>query len=98
MEVNIMDYIKPELLIVAVVLYVVGMFCKKSPLIKDKFIPLILGGLGILLCGIWVIGNTDMHTGMQIAMGIFSTITQGILMAGLSTYVHQCGKQMGKSE
>ena len=47
---QIMNYVKPELLIVAVVLYFIGMGIKKSEAIPDKYIPAIHGALGILLC------------------------------------------------
>ena len=40
---QITNYIKPELLVVAIVLYLIGVAGKKSELIKDKYIPLILG-------------------------------------------------------
>lgn len=52
---QIMNYVKPELLIVAVVLYFIGMGIKKSEIIPDKYIPAILGALGILICGIYVV-------------------------------------------
>ena len=42
-----MNYVKPELIVVAVVLYFIGMGLKQSQTVKDKYIPLILGGLGI---------------------------------------------------
>ena len=51
---QIMNYVKPELLVLAVVLYFVGVGMKKTETIADKYIPVSLGGLGILLCGIWV--------------------------------------------
>lgn len=54
---QIMNYVKPELLIVAVVLYFIGMGIKKSEVIPDKYIPAILGALGILICGIYVIAT-----------------------------------------
>lgn len=38
---QIMNYIKPELLVVAVVLYFIGMGLKKAQTFKDKYIPLI---------------------------------------------------------
>jgi len=37
-------------------------------------------------------------TGQDIAMAIFTAITQGILIAGLSTYVNQIVKQANKDE
>lgn len=45
---QIKEYVKPELLVVAIVLYFIGLWIKQSETIKDKFIPLINGALGIL--------------------------------------------------
>ena len=42
---RIMNYVKPELIVVAVVLYFIGTGLKQSQTVKDKYIPLILGGL-----------------------------------------------------
>ncbi|HBD00192.1 MAG TPA: hypothetical protein DC053_13830, partial [Lachnoclostridium sp.] len=40
---QIMNYVKPELIIVAVVLYFLGMGLKQSQTVKDKYIPLVNG-------------------------------------------------------
>lgn len=95
---QIMNYIKPELLVVAVVLYFIGMGLKKAQTFKDKYIPLILGVIGIVLCAIWVLGTSSLNTGQDIAMAIFTAIVQGILVAGLSTYINQVIKQTNKAE
>lgn len=95
---QIMNYVKPELIIVAVVLYFLGMWIKQSQAIKDKYIPLVNGAVGIVLCGVYVLATTDYNTGQEIAMAVFTAITQGILVAGLSTYVNQIIKQTGKTE
>lgn len=95
---QITDYIKPELIVVALVLYFAGMWIKQSETVKDRFIPLINGGLGIAICGIYVLATSTCHSGQEIFMAIFTAITQGILLAGLSTYVNQIIKQMGKDE
>ena len=44
---DITDFIKPELLILVPVLYIVGLGLKKTSL-SDKFIPLILGASGVI--------------------------------------------------
>ena len=54
---QIMNYVKPELIVVAVVLYFIGMGLKQAQAVKDKYIPLILGGTGIVLCAIWVLAT-----------------------------------------
>lgn len=95
---QIMNYVKPELLIVAVVLYFLGMWLKQAAFLKDKYIPLILGITGIFICGIWVISTASLVSGQDIANAVFASITQGILMAGLSTYVNQIFKQLSKNE
>lgn len=95
---QIMNYVKPELIVVAVVLYFIGMGLKQAQAVKDKYIPLILGGAGIVLCAIWVLATSPLGTGQDIAMAIFTALVQGILVAGLSTYINQIVKQANKSE
>lgn len=95
---QIMNYVKPELIVVAVVLYFIGMGLKQAQAVKDKYIPLILGGVGIILCAIWVLATSPLGTGQDIAMAVFTAIVQGILVAGLSTYINQIVKQANKSE
>ena len=62
------------------------------------YIPLILGGCGIALCAVWVWASCPIGTGQEMAMAVFTSIVQGILTAGLSTYVNQIIKQAGKEE
>lgn len=95
---QIMNYVKPELIIVAAVLYFVGVGLKKAQAVPDKYIPLILGVAGIVICAVWVVATCPMNTGQNIAMAIFTAIVQGILVAGLSTYVNQIFKQAQKTE
>ena len=95
---QIMNYVKPELIVVAIVLYFVGMGLKKAEAVADKYIPLILGGVGIVLCAVWVLATGPLSTGQDIAMEVFTAIVQGILVAGLSTYVNQIIKQINKTE
>ena len=95
---DIVNYIKPELIGVAIVLYFFGIGLKKSEAIKDKYIPLILGLIGIVLAGIWVVATCPLTNLQEIAMAMFTAIVQGILVAGLSTYVNQLIKQLHKSE
>ena len=93
---DIMNYIKPELIVVAIVLYFVGLGIKKAENIKDKYIPCILGVLGIVLSAIWVFANSPIETTQDVLMAMFTSIVQGVLVAGLSTYVNQLIKQTNK--
>lgn len=95
---QIMNYVKPELIVVAIVLYFLGMWLKQAAFIKDKHIPLVLGIVGIFVCGIWVMATASFATGQDIALAVFTAIVQGILVAGLSTYVNQIFKQLNKEE
>lgn len=95
---QIMNYVKPELVVVAVVLYFVGMGLKQSQAVTDKYIPIILGAVGIAICGIYVVATCSLSGVQNIAMAVFTAIVQGILVAGLSTYVNQIIKQVSKEE
>ena len=95
---QIMNYVKPELIVVAVVLYFVGVGLKKSETVADKYIPIILGAVGVALCAIWVLATCPIDTGQNITMAVFTAIVQGILVAGLSTYINQIIKQAQKTE
>ncbi len=95
---EVFNYIKPELLLVAVVLYFLGDMLKKTMLVKHKYIPLILGGIGILVCALYVFATSHCATTANILMAFFTSITQGILVAGMSNYVYQIIKQMHSIE
>lgn len=95
---QITNYVKPELLVVALVLYFVGISLKKAQMFKDKYIPLTLGGIGIVICTLWVYATCTCTSGQEISMALFTAITQGIIVAGLSTYVDQIVKQFNKEE
>ena len=88
---NIETYIKPELLVVAVVLYIIGLMIKNTEKINDKYIPSILGIAGIVICSIYIISIEGFN-----ALTIFTAITQGILVAGVAVYVNQLIKQSSK--
>ena len=94
----IQQYIKPELVVVGIVLYFIGIAIKNSESIKDKFIPFILGGIGIALALIWVLGTSVFDGWQSVLLAIFTAIVQGSLVAGLSNYVDQLLKQYNKDE
>ena len=95
---QIMNYIKPELIVVAIALYFLGMWLKQAAFVKDKHIPLIIGVIAVILCAIWVLATCTLSTRQDVALAVFTAIVQGILVAGLSTYVNQFIKQLGKDE
>lgn len=91
------EFIKPELLILIPVLYVIGIGLKKSKL-SDTLIPLVLGGIAIVLSAAWVIATSDITTLKDIAYALFISVTQGILSAGASVYVNQLYVQLKKKD
>lgn len=95
---QIMNYVKPELLVVAVVLYFVGMGLKKAQYFANRHIPLALGILGCLLASLYVFGTSNIGNPQEISMAVFTAFVQGVLVAGLSTYVDQIIKQLNKEE
>lgn len=90
---DLQNYIKPELLVLIPVLYVLGLIIKNSTLVKDKYIPLILGVFSIILSSIYVIAVSGTSL-----MCVFTAITQGVLVTGVAVYINQLFKQSNKGE
>ena len=84
------EYIKPELLILIPVLNIAGEIIKQSK-INDKYIPLILGIIGIILSSTIIISASEFT-----AQNLVAGIIQGILIAGTSVYADQIVKQVKK--
>ena len=91
----IKQFIKPELLVLIPVLYLIGVGVKKTSL-KDELIPFILGIVSIVLSGLYIFATTDIHGSKEVSMAIFTALTQGILIAGASVYFNQIYKQITK--
>lgn len=94
---NIQTFIKPELLILIPVLYILGMGIKKLKK-YDKAIPLILGTEGIALSILYVFATEDINGMKSVLLALFTAITQGILTAGASVYFNQLYKQSKKDK
>ena len=90
---SFVEYIKPELLILVPVLYIVGAMIKDSQSVSNRYIPAILGGVGIVLSLLYVMGSSGIS-----ATGIFTAITQGILIAGTAVYTHEFISQLRKDD
>lgn len=84
---QLMNFIKPELVVLIPTCYFVGMGLKKSKL-EDKHIPKVLGATGVALACLYVCGSEGFSM-----VGAFTAITQGIMCAGTSVYVNQLAKQ-----
>lgn len=91
---QILNFISPGLIILVAVVYCLGVFLKSSQ-IKDKYIPITLLVISILL--------TIAYTACIEGMGINPTVIvngfiQGILIASVAVYGNQLLKQVRKDE
>lgn len=93
----IKEFVKPELIVLIPVLYLLGMALKKSQT-ADKHIPWILGAVSVFLCFLFIMATSVMNGWQEVLMAIFSGLTQGILCAGASVYANQLIKQYSKDE
>ena len=87
------DYIRAELLILIPVLVIVGKIFSDTKVIKNKYIPMLLGISGIVLSVIYTLSVYGLSLNT-----IFTGIVQGILCAGTAVYGNQIYKQLGKDE
>lgn len=93
----LIEFIKPELIVLIPVLYLLGIALKKSQ-IADKHIPSVLGMVAVVLSLLFVFATSFIGGWQEIIMALFVGITQGMLCAGASVYANQLFKQSGKDE
>lgn len=91
------EYIEHELLIIIPVLYVLGMMIKKSN-INDKFIPIILGVMGIFLVSAYKLTSNLPQNASETFKIIYAGVTQGLLCASGSVYADNIVKQLKKKD
>ena len=82
---NLISYITDNALILIPVIYVIGVILKGTELVKDKYIPVILLPIGIVL-GMILIGFD------------VNGFIQGVLVTGVAVYANQLVKQVQKEE
>lgn len=87
---NYQDYIKPELLVLIPVLYILGMIIKNTEKINNRYIPAILGLVGIALANLYVLATEGIS-----GTSLFTAITQGILVAGAAVYANELIDHIG---
>lgn len=92
------EYIKPELIILIPVLYVIGAGIKRCKKISDNCIPLILGIIGIILSALWVFASSEISGFKEVLIAIFTSVTQGVLVAAASVFSNQIYKQLSKGD
>lgn len=80
---DIMSYVVENAVILIPVLYILGTMLKGTEKIDDKYIPLILLPVGVILAMLLIGFNV-------------SAVIQGVLVTGASVYVNQLFKQSNK--
>lgn len=86
-----MEYVKAELLILVPFLYGLGAIIKTTNFIKDKYIPLILTGVSLLLTCLYVFGTEGITY-----ISIFTAIVQAVLVTAAAVFSNQLIKQATK--
>ncbi|GKX29629.1 hypothetical protein SH1V18_21090 [Vallitalea longa] len=88
---QVLQVIRPELLIVVVVCYCLGLFLKNIPHIKDWVIPFVLLISSIIMCVLYM-GLVIENTWSLVI--VFIGIMQGILCASVSVFGNEILKQI----
>ena len=79
------DYILDNALILIPAIYVIGAILKGTELVKDKYIPVLLLPIGVILAMLLVGFNVN-------------GFIQGVLVTGVAVYANQLVKQTLKEE
>ena len=95
---SLTDFVRPELLILVPVLYLIGIGLKGAPAFANKHIPLMLGLIGIALAIVETLAVSSISGYQDALSAVFTAITQGITCAGCAVYAHQIAKQYKKTE
>lgn len=88
----LIKFIRPELLILVPVLYMIGVALKSNTNFENKYIPIALGLISITLCIIETVSMSAMNDFHEVLSAVFTAVTQGIMCAGASVYVNQLVK------
>ncbi len=91
---DLMELVRPEMLVLAPALYLIGMALKQAALFDNRYIPLGLGLFGAILGAAWLM--VFRAEGYDVAQSLLMGAVQGVLCAGLSVYANQMFKQLGK--
>lgn len=93
----IVQYIRPELLILVIILYLIGTAIKHTKYIRDELIPFILGVLSVLMSAVYILSVSPAPSGYQEVLSlVFNIVIQGICCAAAAVYFNQNVKQYKK--
>lgn len=91
LNMDFLEFVKPELLVLVPALYGLGMVLKKTEKISDNYIPSILTLVSIVLTCLYVLGTEGIT-----AVSIFTSLVQGLLCVAGAVYSNQLIKQATK--
>lgn len=86
---EVLEFIHENYYVLIPILNVLGLVAKKSMIVKDKYIPVVLICLGVLFGAL---------TALQADLYVFDGIKQGLLCAGAAIGLYQVPKQIKKNE
>jgi hypothetical protein len=89
-----MDYLHGELLILVPVLYLIGVGFKRTSILPNRWIPVAIGGLGIVLSLLYTAATSELSGVQSVMTMMFTAVTQGILLSGTSVFCNQIYKQL----
>lgn len=84
---NLIEYVQPELVVLIPALWGFGQMLKYTTLLKNEYIPAILGVSGIILSMLYICGTSGVS-----ATSVFAGITQGLISASIAVYGHEVVK------
>lgn len=95
---DILNYVKPELVVVAIILYIIGIFLKKANTFADNMIPFVLLIIGIGITALYVFATTPVSGPQEVCMLLFTVVVQGILLTGAAVLCSQMQIQARKKD
>lgn len=91
---TVYDALVPELSVLIPLLWLCGRGLKKSRF-PDEFIPVTLGGLGILFTGLYLLSQGIPTDLAGLSDWLYKSFTQGLISASGSVYAQNIIKQSG---
>lgn len=59
-----------------------GVALRQAQAVKNKYIPLILGGISMVLCAVWVMATSEIETAKEGAMAVLRRSRRGFWWRG----------------
>ena len=84
---QVLQYVKTDYAILAVVLYCLGRVFKSIERFPDQYILLVLTGCGVMLACLSALSRSAEYANW--AAAVFDGLVQGILCTGLSVYLNE---------